>query len=81
VSDWLERIYNKSDVPVVAQACILFMFASASVFAVDRSGDTVDANSQGWELSEIYYQKAEALLAEGTSPPRLESVQARFDAV
>ncbi|KEQ69647.1 hypothetical protein M436DRAFT_12701, partial [Aureobasidium namibiae CBS 147.97] len=81
VSEWLERIYNKSDVPVVAQACILFMFASASVFAVDRSGDTVDANSQGWESSEIYYQKAEALLAEETGPPRLESVQARFAAV
>lgn len=81
MSDWLERIYNKSDVPVVVQACILFMFASASVFAVDRSGDTVDANSQGWESSEVYYQKAEALLAEEVGPPRLESVQARFAAV
>jgi len=81
VLDWLEQIYDKNDVSVATQACILFMFASASVFAVDRSGDTVDANSQGWESSEIYYQKAEALLAEETGPPRLESVQARFAAV
>lgn len=81
VLDWLERIYNKTDVPVAAQACILLMFASASVFAVDRSGDTVDANSQGWQSSEMYYQKAEALLAQETGPPRLESVQARFAAV
>lgn len=81
VLDWIERFYNKTDVPIAAQACILFMFASASVFAVDRSGDTVDANSHGWESSEMYFQKAEALLAQETGPPRLESVQARFAAV
>ena len=81
VLDWLERIYNKTVIAVAAQACILFMFASASVFAVDRSGDTVDANSQGWESSEMYYQQAEALLTQETGPPRLESVQARFAAV
>lgn len=81
VLDWIKRFYNKTDVPIAAQACILFMFASASVFAVNRSGDTVDANLQGWESSEMYYQKAEALLVQESGPPQLESVQARFAAV
>jgi hypothetical protein len=78
---WLEKIYNKTDVPVAAQACILLMFASASVFTVNRYGDIIDADHQGWESSEMYYQKAEILLSGETGPPRLESVQARFAAV
>jgi hypothetical protein len=78
---WLEQIYNKTDVPVAAQACILLIFASASVFTVNRYGDIVDADHQGWESSEMYYQKAEVLLSGETGPPRLESVQARFAAV
>lgn len=79
--DWLEQIYNKTDVPAAAQACILLMFASASVFTVDRYGDIIDADHQGWETSEMYYQKAETLLSQEAGPPRLESVQARFAAV
>lgn len=81
MQDWLERIYNKAGVPIATQACILLIFASACVFTVDRYGDIVDADHQGWESSEIYYQKAEALLSQETGPPRLESVQARFAAV
>jgi hypothetical protein len=79
--DWLEHIYNKTDVPLAAQACILLIFASASVFTVDRHGDIINADHQGWESSEMYYQKAETLLSQETGPPRLESVQARFAAV
>jgi hypothetical protein len=79
--DWLEQIYNKTDVPLAAQACILLIFASASVFTVDRHGDIIDADHQGWESSEMYYQKAETLLSQETGLPRLESVQARFAAV
>jgi hypothetical protein len=79
--DWLGQIYNKTDVPVAAQACILLMFASASVFTVNRYGDIIDAEDQGWESSEMYYQKAEVLLSGETGPPRLESVQARFAGV
>jgi hypothetical protein len=79
--DWLKQIYNKTDVPVAAQACILLIFASASVFTVDRYGDIIDADRQGWESSEMYYQKAEILLSGETGPPRLESVQARLAAV
>jgi hypothetical protein len=78
---WLDQIYNKTDVPVAAQACILLVFASASVFTVDRYGDIIDADHRGWESSELYYQKAETLLSQETGPPRLESVQARFAAV
>jgi hypothetical protein len=81
MQDWLERMYNKADVPIATQACILLIFASACVFTVDRYGDLVDADHQGWDSSEMYYQKAEALLSQETGPPRLESVQARFAAV
>jgi hypothetical protein len=79
--DWLEKIYNKIDVPLAAQACILLIFASASVFTIDRHGDIIDADHHGWESSEMYYQKAETLISQETGPPRLESVQARFAAV
>jgi hypothetical protein len=79
--DWLQHIYNKTDVPLAAQACILLIFASASVFTVDRHSDIIDADHQGWESSEMYYQKAETLLSQETGPPHLESVQARFAAV
>lgn len=78
---WLDRIYDKDDVSVATQACVLLIFASAAAFTIDSGGDTVDASSQGWQLSETYYQKAETLLSEETGPPRLESVQARFAAV
>ncbi|THX97591.1 hypothetical protein D6D08_00429 [Aureobasidium pullulans] len=78
---WLKKIYDKSDVPVAAQACIVLIFASASVFTVDSFGDTIDASHQGWQSSEMYFKKAESLLAKETGPPRLESVQARFAAV
>ncbi|KAH0353417.1 hypothetical protein KCU83_g3336, partial [Aureobasidium melanogenum] len=78
---WLDRIYEKDDVPIAAQACVLLIFASAATFTIDSGGDTVDASNQGWQLSETYYQKAETLLSEETGPPRLESVQARFAAV
>jgi hypothetical protein len=81
MQDWLERMYNKADVPISTQACILLIFASACVFTVDRYGDIVDADHQGWVSSEMYYQKAEDLLSQETGPPRLESVQARFAAV
>jgi hypothetical protein len=79
--DWLGQIYDKADVPLAAQACVLLIFASASVFTVDRHGDIIDADHQGWESSELYYQKAETLLSQETGLPRLESVQARFAAV
>ncbi|CAD0092384.1 unnamed protein product [Aureobasidium mustum] len=78
---WLDKIYDKADVSISAQACILTMFASAAVFTISSNGDTIDASRQGWQSSEIYYQKAEILLSQETGPPTLESVQARFAAV
>ncbi|KAG9856016.1 hypothetical protein KCU98_g9712, partial [Aureobasidium melanogenum] len=78
---WLNLVYDKADVPVSAQACILLIFASAAVSTIDSGGDTIDASHQGRQLSEIYYQKAEILLSTESGPPRLESVQARFAAV
>lgn len=77
----LSNIYSQADVTKAAQALILLMFASASVFTVNSFGDTVDASHEGWKTSELYFTKAESLLAEETGPPRLESVQARFAAV
>lgn len=78
---WLDRIYDKANVPISAQACVLLIFASAAVFTVDSGGDTIDASNQGWQSSEMYFQKAETLLSLESGPPRLESVQARFAAV
>lgn len=78
---WLNRVYDKADVPISAQACVLLIFASAAMFTVDSVGDTIDANHQGWQSSETYYQKAETLLSQESGPPQLESVQARFAAV
>ncbi|KAK5999460.1 hypothetical protein QM012_005461 [Aureobasidium pullulans] len=77
---WLDRIYDNADVPIPAQACVLLVFASAAVFTMGSGGDIIDASSQGWLSSELYYQKAEILLSQETGPPRLESVQARFAA-
>ncbi|KEQ60463.1 uncharacterized protein M437DRAFT_15474, partial [Aureobasidium melanogenum CBS 110374] len=81
VHRWLDRIYDKADVPISAQACILLIFASAAVFTINSDGDTIDASHRGWQSSEMYYRKGEKLLSTESGPPRLESVQARFAAV
>ncbi|KAH0365343.1 hypothetical protein KCU65_g6106, partial [Aureobasidium melanogenum] len=78
---WLDQIYDKADVPIPAQACVLLIFASAAVFTINSDGDTIDASHQGWQSSEMYFRKAEMLLSTENGPPRLESVQARFAAV
>lgn len=78
---WFNKIYENADVAIAARALVLLIFALASVYTVDSLGDTVDASHQGWQSSEVYYKKAESLLAEETGPPRLESLQARFAAV
>ncbi|KAG9943716.1 hypothetical protein KCU85_g8494, partial [Aureobasidium melanogenum] len=81
IHQWLDRIYDKVDVPISAQACILLIFASAAVFTINSDGNTIDASHQGWQSSEMYYRKAEVLLSTESGPPRTESVQARFAAV
>lgn len=86
VSSWVSRVYEDqraSDgsarpLPVAAQAVVLMVFATASMFQVDMDGNIRDADPQGWKDSELYYNIAQQRLSNEVGPPTLESVQARF---
>ncbi|KAK3633300.1 hypothetical protein LTR56_015868 [Elasticomyces elasticus] len=86
VASWLIRIQEEKEgaqaslsyPSAAAQAALLMVFATSSMFKVDMANNVCDADSRGWQDSELYYLVAQGLLNSEVGPPRLESVQARF---
>ena len=83
VLSWIERAYTGLDGPLSnsRKAILLILLASVSHFKTDYLGNTLEANEDGWQQSEVYFLQARRLLEDEKGPPILESVQARFAAV
>lgn len=88
VASWVTQIYEEQQgvqqtlspkrIPAAAQAVILMIFATASMFSTDMEGNVRDADTEGWKESELYYLTAQQKLSSETGPPKVESIQARF---
>ncbi|KAJ5268608.1 hypothetical protein N7505_004366 [Penicillium chrysogenum] len=61
-----------------SRAILLLIFCTSAMFQPDSEGHITDADESGWQISELYYTKAESLLSQETGAPSLGSVQARF---
>ncbi|PYH89294.1 hypothetical protein BO71DRAFT_336974, partial [Aspergillus ellipticus CBS 707.79] len=59
-------------------ATLLLIFSTATMFQVSPQGKIRDADDPGWRTSELYYVKADSMLAQEAGAPSLASVQARF---
>lgn len=86
VSRWVSQLYENQSVghgdhesiSVAAQAVVLEVFATASMFRLDTEGNIRDADLKGWHESELFHDLAQQKLSREVGPPTLQSVQARF---
>ncbi|CAG8895318.1 unnamed protein product [Penicillium egyptiacum] len=69
---------RESSLDTASLAILLLIFCTATMFQPDSEGHMTDADESGWQISELYYAKADSLLSQETGAPGLDSVQARF---
>ncbi|KAL4804260.1 fungal-specific transcription factor domain-containing protein [Aspergillus unguis] len=81
VSELYEKNGRQGSVPpesAATYAILLMVFSTATMYRSDVDGRITDADDAGWRTSELYFVKAEQLLAQEAGAPRLESAQGRF---